>query len=133
MEFTVYDIDPVPKPRQTRSAKWKKRPCDERYYTFKDGLRLLNATVPESGYHVLFILKMPSGWSEKKKKLMRHMPHCSTPDKDNLEKALLDAIYKEDSQIWDGRCSKVWGDTGKIIIISGIRNEWIKDFLDEKL
>ncbi len=133
MKFTVYDIDPVPKPRQTRSAKWKKRPCDERYYAFKDALRFSRATVPDSGYHVLFVLKMPLSWSKKKRKAMLYMPHCSTPDKDNLEKALLDGLFKQDSQIWDGRVSKVWGNSGKIIVIEGIKTDWIKVFLDENI
>lgn len=37
-------------------------------------------------------------------------------DKDNLEKALLDAIFDDDSRIWDGRVTKVWGVKGQIII-----------------
>lgn len=41
-------------------------------------------------------------------------PHQQKPDKDNLEKALLDAIFDDDSRIWDGRVSKVWGATGMI-------------------
>ena len=43
-------------------------------------------------------------------------PHQQRPDKDNLEKAILDAIFKQDSHIWDGRTSKIWGNTGSIII-----------------
>lgn len=47
---------------------------------------------------------------------MNGKPHQQKPDKDNLEKALLDAIFEDDCRIWDGRVSKVWGETGKIII-----------------
>ncbi|MGL5040059.1 MAG: RusA family crossover junction endodeoxyribonuclease, partial [Aeromonas sp.] len=36
--------------------------------------------------------------------------------KDNLEKALLDAIYANDCQIWDGRATKRWGVEGRIEI-----------------
>jgi Holliday junction resolvase RusA-like endonuclease len=43
-------------------------------------------------------------------------PHQQKPDKDNLEKALLDAIFEDDCRIWDGRVSKVWGETGQILI-----------------
>lgn len=43
-------------------------------------------------------------------------PHQKKPDKDNLEKALLDAIFDDDSRIWDGRVSKVWGTTGMITV-----------------
>ena len=133
MDFKVFDINPVPKPRQTRSAHWKKTASDERYYAFKDAIRLFKVSVPESGYHVLFVLRMPLSWSRKKKDRMRHTACQKTPDKDNLEKALLDSIFKQDSHIWDGRCSKVWGDTGKIVLITGIETGWIKTFLDDTL
>lgn len=133
MNFQVFDINPVPKPRQTRSAHWKKTPSDKRYYAFKDAIRLSKVEIPESGTHVLFVLKMPKSWSQKKKDKMRHKSHQSRPDVDNLHKAFLDSIFKEDSHIWDGRVSKVWGDAGKIVLITGIETEWIKTFLDETL
>ena len=133
MNFKVYDIQVPPKPRMTRSDKWKKRPCVERYRSFCDRLRLLGPTVPDSGGHALFIIKMPLSWSKKKKDLMRHKPHTVRPDLDNMAKSLFDAIYKEDSHIWDGRFSKVWGDEGKLIIITGIETGWIETFLDEVL
>ena len=133
MEFKVYDIEPVPKPRQTRSSKWKKTPREERYYRFKDEIKLSRVDVPESGYHVLFVRKMPKSWAPGKKNKMRYQPHKQTPDKDNFEKALLDSLFKNDSHIWDGRVSKVWGDSGKLIIITGIETDWIKSFLNEVL
>lgn len=133
MDFKVFDINPVPKPRQTRSAHWKKTASDERYYAFKDAIRFSKVSVPESGYHVLFVLKMPKSWSQKKKNKMRHKPHQSRPDVDNIQKALLDSIFKEDSHVWDGRCSKVWGYVGKIVLITGIETGWIKTFLDDTL
>lgn len=133
MDFQVFDIDPVPKPRQTRSAHWKKTPSDHRYYHFKDEIRRLQVSIPESGYHVLFVLKMPKSGMYQGKKIIRHAACPKTPDKDNLEKALLDSIFKQDSHIWDGRVSKVWGDKGKIVLITGIDTDWIKNFLDEIL
>ncbi|MBG3071584.1 RusA family crossover junction endodeoxyribonuclease, partial [Proteus mirabilis] len=47
---------------------------------------------------------------------MNGKPHQQKPDKDNLEKALLDAIFDDDSRVWDGRVTKVWGKRGQIII-----------------
>ncbi|MBG3071635.1 RusA family crossover junction endodeoxyribonuclease, partial [Proteus mirabilis] len=47
---------------------------------------------------------------------MNGKPHQQKPDKDNLEKALLDAIFDDDSRVWDGRVTKVWGERGQIII-----------------
>ena len=42
------------------------------------------------------------------------------PDRDNLEKAVFDAmnkvIYKDDAQICDGRTRKFWGGEAQIII-----------------
>lgn len=107
---------PVPKPRQTRSDKWKKRPAVLRYRAFADELRLRKVDMPAFGAHIIFVMPMPKSWSQKRKCAMRGQPHESKPDKDNLEKAFLDAIHKEDSGVWDGQVTKLWGDTGKILI-----------------
>jgi len=39
-----YKITPVPKPRQTRSDKWKQRPCVMRYRAFADEVRAAGHT-----------------------------------------------------------------------------------------
>lgn len=111
-----YLITPVPKPRMTRSDKWKNRGCVLRYREFKDQVKSNGIEVPESGYHITFVLPMPKSWSKKKQEEMNGQPHQQKPDKDNLEKALLDAVFTDDCRIWDGRVSKIWGETGKIII-----------------
>ena len=72
--------------------------------------------IPDSGSHITFILPMPESWSKKKKDRMRFKPHQQKPDKDNLEKGLLDAIFEEDCRVWDSRVSKRWGDQGEIWI-----------------
>lgn len=119
MKEKVFNITPLGKPRMTRADKWKKRPEVLRYRAFCDEVRLNNVSLPESGYHVIFVLPMPPSWSKKKRSLMDGKPHLQKPDKDNLEKALLDAIFGEDSHIWDGRVTKIWGETGKMIIREG--------------
>lgn len=119
MNEKVFNITPLGKPRMTRADKWKKRPEVLRYRAFCDEVRLNNVSRPESGYHVIFVLPMPPSWSKKKRSLMDGKPHQQKPDKDNLEKALLDAIFGEDSHIWDGRVTKIWGETGKMIIREG--------------
>jgi len=113
------EIDPVPKPRMVKSDSWKKRPAVERYWAFKDELLLKigkGFEMPESDYHLIFWIQMPKSWSEKKKEEMLGRPHQQRPDKDNLEKAFLDCVCKEDCTIWDGRVSKYWGITGKIFL-----------------
>ena len=114
----IYDITPVPKPRMTRRDKWKKRACVVRYYAFKDAVRQAGITLPDNGYHVTFILPMPVSWGSKKHALMNGKPHQTKPDKDNLEKALLDALFGRDEHVWDGRVTKLWGCSGQIRIES---------------
>ena len=112
----VFNIEPVPKPRMPQADKWKKRPPVLKYFAFKDEVKLNKITLPESHYHITFILPMPKSWSKTKRSEMNGKPHQQKPDKDNLEKALLDAIFDDDSRVWDGRVTKVWGKRGQIII-----------------
>lgn len=115
----AYPIKPVPKPRMTiRDRRGDKRPCVARYHAFKDACRLLGVNLPLSGYHVVFVMPMPKSWSKSKREAFYLTPHQQRPDKDNLEKALLDAVYGEDCKVWDGRVSKIWGINGEIIIRS---------------
>ncbi|MBT9425870.1 RusA family crossover junction endodeoxyribonuclease [Enterobacter oligotrophicus] len=59
---------------------------------------------------------MPKSWSKKKRTAMYGQPHQVKPDLDNLTKSLLDALFEDDAHIWDARTSKIWGETGMIII-----------------
>lgn len=111
-----YDITPVAKPRMTKRDKWKVRKPVAVYRAYCDELRLKGFTLPDHGYHIIFILPMPTSWSKKKRAAMDGNPHQQKPDKDNLEKAVMDAIFKDDSHIWDGRVTKVWGENGKILV-----------------
>jgi Holliday junction resolvase RusA-like endonuclease len=111
-----YIITPVGKPRMTRSDKWKQRPPVIRYRMFCDEARLHEIRVPESGAHITFVLPMPQSWSKKKRVAMDGQPHQQKPDLDNLTKSLLDALFEDDSHIWDTRTSKLWGETGMIVI-----------------
>ncbi|MBO4148369.1 RusA family crossover junction endodeoxyribonuclease [Enterobacter ludwigii] len=111
-----YIITPVGKPRMTRRDKWKQRPPVMRYRMFCDEARLHGIRVPESGAHITFVLPMPPSWSKKKREAMDGQPHQQKPDLDNLKKSLLDALFEDDSHIWGTRTSKIWGETGMIII-----------------
>ena len=112
-------ITPVPKPRMTRADRWKQRECVIRYWEFKDNILSEfhdnNYTFPVPA-HVIFLMPTPRSWSQKKQQKMLGQPHLQRPDKDNLEKAILDALFEEDSHVWDGRVSKFWSETGKILI-----------------
>ncbi len=109
-----YQITPVPKPRQTQSDKWNKRPSVMRYRAFADEVRLSKIVIPESGLHITFVLPMPDSWSKKKQDRMEGEAHQQKPDLDNLIKALLDALFHDDSHIWDFRVTKTWGVEGAI-------------------
>jgi Holliday junction resolvase RusA-like endonuclease len=108
----------------TRKDKWTKppRPRVARYLAFKDLVALMNVELPVCGAHIVFILAMPQSLSKRKKAVLDGKPHQKRPDLDNLIKALGDAVYGEDSVIWDYRATKKWGYEGAIMIgsIDGI-------------
>lgn len=111
----IYAITPVPAPRMTQADKWQKRACVMRYFNFKDEVKKANIIIPESPF-ITFYIPMPPSWKEKKREKMVNQPHLQTPDIDNLTKALLDSVYKNDSHIWDIRARKLWGRDGCIHI-----------------
>ena len=99
-----------------RDMRGDKRPRVARYHAFKDEVRLRRVSLEYHGQHVIFHMPMPKSWSKSKKMLMDGAPHQIRPDKDNLEKALLDAVFEEDSLVWDSRVTKVWAYEGAIEI-----------------
>lgn len=121
MKTKTFKVNPVGKPRMSQSDKWnwKNRPCVLRYYQYKAKLQSQanGFKVPDSFYHLVFYIPMPKSWSKRKKEEMNGKPHQQKPDKDNLEKAFLDALCSEDSYIWDGRVTKIWAYEGKIVCI----------------
>lgn len=113
--MTIYDITPVPAPRQVRSDKWKPCPMVLRYRAFRDEVRLKGVKV-ESGDEIIFLMPMPKSWSKKKKAEMEHEPHQQKPDLDNLVKAVLDSVYEDDAHIWQLTATKIWAYEGAIDI-----------------
>lgn len=120
MNYKKYDVTPNTKPRATRSDKWKKRPCILRYRDYADKVRALGVEVPPGCHHLVFVLPMPESWSDKKKAAALYTWHQSTPDRDNLDKALLDAVFKHkeggDQHVYDGRITKIWGERGLLLV-----------------
>jgi len=115
----IVDIEPIAKPRQTQSDKWKKRPIVQRYRAYKDQLRwslLGQKVLAELPYEfkVVFHMSMPNGWSEKRKKQFHFTPHQQMPDIDNLLKGFMDALYAKDQMIYSIHVEKIWDYTGKI-------------------
>ncbi len=115
IQMKVYKITPIPKPRMNqKSSKFSK--AAKKYWAFKDKVRGLNITVPESGGRILFVLPMAKSWSKKKRFKMDSQPHKQRPDVDNMLKALLDSVFDEDAHIWDIHVTKIWGKEGRIVI-----------------
>lgn len=113
-------INPVGKPRQTQSDRWKKRPVVMRYRAYADELREkwsqeTEEAVPDSLF-LIFQIPMPGSWSAKKKAAMMGTPHQQKPDIDNLVKAFLDALCEDDSYVWRVVAVKQWAYTGSIEI-----------------
>jgi hypothetical protein len=81
-------------------------------------VRLTHVQIPRPFHHIVFVLEMPRSWSKSKRLAMEGQLHEQKPDRDNLEKALLDSVFGEDCNIADGRATKLWG-TKDLIIIGG--------------
>lgn len=116
----ILDVSPVPKPRQTKSDVWKKRPSVMRYREFADKCReefkKQNITLPNT-FAVFFLIQTPKSWSKKKTQEKLWTPHDQKPDRNNLTKALEDALMEEDQGIWSTTETKIWADRSQIIIL----------------
>jgi Holliday junction resolvase RusA-like endonuclease len=110
--FTAY-VEPMGKPRMTQRDKWAKRPVVLRYRAFADAVRASApadmVTAPISVSWKAY-LSMPDSWSQKKKEAHKGRLHQSKPDRDNIDKGILDALWPNDSCIATGTIEKRWDD-----------------------
>lgn len=114
----VFDVIPMGAPRMTQRDRWggkRQRPCVSKYFSYRDQVRwqVKDWIFPEHGCHVVFHLPLPKKPRKSKGQVVGY-PHKQTPDIDNLLKALLDALFLEDSGVFDIRGTKLWGEAGKI-------------------
>jgi Holliday junction resolvase RusA-like endonuclease len=86
----------------------------ERYNKYKLDLdseaKRKSFIMPPIGASITFVIPVPRSWSNKKKKLYHGTFHQSKPDIDNLQKAFLDSLMKEDKQIAHLEVQKRWVD-----------------------
>ena len=113
-------MQPVPKPRETRADIWKKRPAVMKYRFLRDVVReAMSKTgfVPSSKLGFLFGMQIPK-LSKKKTDQMMAMPHMKRPDLDNLEKAIVDALFQdaEDAVVHMKMSMKIWASVPRIEI-----------------
>lgn len=70
---------------------------------------------------IFAVFEPPPSWSKKKRDAAMWTPHTQRPDRDNIEKAILDGLnrvaFKDDAQVFDGRTTKKWGREAKTIVI----------------
>lgn len=116
--MVVYEIKPCPKPRMLRSDKWKRRKPVLKYWDFVSKVEALCIDINPNGFWVEFVIAVPKSIPKKERarRLSGDRRNTIKPDKDNLEKALLDALYQDDAHCWNGGCSKLWGETDMIIV-----------------
>lgn len=104
-------VEPMGKPRMTRRDKWDKRECVVRYRTYSDRIKEFVRDVSCTGVlSWTAYISMPDSWSKKKKEQMKGKPHQVKPDKDNIEKGILDSLFTNDSFIYSGSSLKLWDD-----------------------
>lgn len=87
--------------------------------------------LPEQGTHLTFYIPVPKSWRKHKKEAKHLMLHDSTPDVDNLCKAVLDSLFTEDKHIADLRITKKWvnADKGFIEAVVDLPSSRSKDTL----
>ena len=113
-------------PRMTQSDKWKKRPVVMRYRAFKDSIRLHVGKVPDPGQVIalswIAYFSPPASWSKKKRKEAIGTLCRAKPDRDNVDKAVLDALFSEDSGIAQGSIEKRWGEPARLEIFITVKD-----------
>lgn len=109
---------PMGKPRMTKRDKWKQRDCVLRYREWSDYLRLLVRPCPPADRVLrldwIATFAMPTSWSGRQRQRLAGTTHRSTPDRDNIDKAILDALWQQDSAIAVGETVKRWGDRNRL-------------------
>jgi Holliday junction resolvase RusA-like endonuclease len=89
-----------------------------RYRAFADECRAKGLSIEQSGQKITFFIPMPKSWSQKKRAEMNMQPHQQVPDVDNLLKAALDAVHKQDCSVWSVWPEKRWSHYGAIVVNS---------------
>lgn len=116
--FFVFEVvgEVVGKPRMTQRDKWQRRSVVIRYRNYCDRLRAAAPSwlndVDAYRMSVIAHLDASPSWSKKKKALMVGTAHRQKPDADNIYKSVSDALFVEDSVIFDQRCRKFWTAEG---------------------
>jgi Holliday junction resolvase RusA-like endonuclease len=107
----------------TRRDKWKypPRPAVAKYRAWCDRVREIVGDVPPSqkvtNLSWVAYFEPARSWSKKKRQEMIGQLHRAKPDRDNIDKAILDCLYKEDSGIARGTIEKRWGTVSQLEVV----------------
>ena len=117
---TIIPGVPIGKPRMTRRDKWKQRPCVMRYRAWADAARAAVGPLPSperiQRFAWVAYFEPPKSWSKKERAAAMGTLHRSKPDRDNVDKAVLDVLFKHDSAIASGLIEKRWGSPARLEI-----------------
>lgn len=122
----LFSIKPMSAPRMTKaSAKFR----GAKYFAWREEFQyMLNLTdfAPGGVLTMIFHIPIPrtKSWPESRRMEMAYQPHELKPDTDNLEKAVLDALFSEDCKVYHTDPSKYWAavndEIGSIWIANSI-------------
>lgn len=126
-----YPITPRGAVRLSRQDRFAPSKAANAYFRYGADIRTMRVTLPERPA-IIFRMPMPKSWSKKKRDAMRSQPCLSRPDKDNLEKGLVDSIYygRDDAHVWCSWTEKRWADVGAIevydVSVAGVMDQILK-------
>lgn len=113
-------LEAIGKPRMTRRDAWSKRPAVKRYNEWKDRFRaatkmILNRIdldlVTDVSWIAVFAI--PPSLTRREREARAGKPHTQKPDRDNIDKAILDTLFHHDEGIADGTLRKRWAAPGE--------------------
>lgn len=131
-DFYLFDIIPMGAVRMTKSDTWKLNPNHAdpkkrqrksvtKYFEFKNNIKFqaekMNIEIKDT-LDIVFVVPIPDSFSDKKKAQLNATPCKKRPDIDNYVKAFLDALKKEDGDVWNIKAIKVYGFKGAIILFN---------------
>ncbi len=111
-KFTIPGI-PLGKPRMTQRDRWQKRKCVVKFRAWADVARAhapMNLTDDPLTVSWTAFLPLPASWSKAKRAAHLGTLHRQKPDRDNIDKGILDALFPSDCGVAGGTIVKRWDD-----------------------
>ncbi len=118
---TTIPVVMMGKPRMTRRDVWLNppRPAIAKYRILQADIEEFTLkskyTLPDA-FTVDIYLPMSESWSNKRKAALNGTYHQFKPDVDNVLKALMDCMKKNDETVCDVHIRKFWSDQPRVEI-----------------